>query len=775
MKTDMIKIAIIALATMIFSGCIDDRAGNDINGSKEGVLGVVSSNDRDGDGISNSDEVSIYHTNPDMYDSDGDGVGDGDEIKNGTNPLLADTDGDGISDGDEIKYGTNPLETDSDGDGISDGDEIKNGTNPLEIDSDGDGISDADEIKNGTNPLEIDSDGDGISDGDEIKYGTNPLDTDTDNDGLSDGDEIGKYDTNATNPDTDGDCLLDSFEILNYETNATNADSDGDNIKDGIEIYTYGSDLNESCLHNPETLQGGVNLSPAIDNIPTKGDVINALDSNNYPDKDGDGIPDIMEVRNGTDPDKYDTDGDGISDGDEIKYGTNPLEADSDGDGISDGDEIKYGTNPLETDSDNDGLSDGDEINKYDTNATNPDSDGDCLLDGFEILNYETNATNKDTDGDGVDDGIEIYSYDDIVKDCLANPERLEDGANPKPAMDNLPKEGDVINALDPTNDSDGDGQANIYENSCDDGDALSSESSCPYLLDGEEAKAMSELGYAYVPGGFDVDDDGVNETGFWISRYQARSTDIIIPTEEVIDTVDIINKYLSRNFKVLNKEIPVLSYAEARLTEQSASAGLELTFEEEKASEISRISSFTPYLAEVCMGKHKLITSAGKVLDLNVSIPTHKQYLHVKKLLDADFENGGDGRNIRNGLLGIDPHIPIFKYTITVDEFGADYKEYTRNLIQIRDINGDSSFDKTEDIPDWWEVDMAKYNAFANGANSTQDLGHGIGPEKDPYGVIVRGGSVFNLTQGVAGALTDEDGKTDGVSFRAATAYFAK
>ena len=43
-------------------------------------------------------------------------------------------------------------------------------------------------------------------------------------------------------------------------------------------------------------------------------------------DADGDGLPDEMEKRLGTDPYKKDTDGDGINDNEELKNGTNPLD-----------------------------------------------------------------------------------------------------------------------------------------------------------------------------------------------------------------------------------------------------------------------------------------------------------------------------------------------------------------------------------------------------------------------------------------------------------------
>jgi len=656
----------------------------------------------------------------------------------------------------------------------------------VENDSDGDGISDADEIKNGTDPKHADSDGDGLTDGEELRYGTNPNESDTDNDGLNDGDEVNIYHSNPLNADSDGDCLLDSYEVLNYETNVSNVDTDGDGINDGIEIYTYGLEHNTSCLDRPETLAGGVNLRPAQDNIPGDGsDVIDALDPHSYKgvDSDGDGLSDAEEEHYGTDSTLSDSDGDGLSDFDEIRlFDTNATNPDSDNDGLKDGDEIKiYGTNATNSDTDNDGLKDGDEIIKYDTNATNPDTDGDCLLDSFEILNYETNATKIDTDEDRVNDGIEIYGN----SDCIDTPETLEDGPFATPRMDNIPNDGtDVIDALDPTNDSDGDGQSNIYENNCTEGDPLDGDKKCDYRLASEESITMSGLGYAYIPGGFDVDGDGVKETGFWMSRYQARRKPEgdIISTDEVIDNVGIVNQYISKNFKVVNRNVQLLSYSESKLKKTSVLAGAELLFDEQEITGNDRISNFTPYLAQVCITNHRLVKIDGTVLDLNVTIPSHKQYMQVKKLLDADKLNPnkdgllGDGRHIRNGLLGVDPSIPIFDYTIVIDEFGPTKKEYVRNIVQLRDVQEGSNenlFDFKRDVPDWWEADESKFLYSVGGASSTQDLGFGIGLIKDPYAVIVRGGSILDLTLGASGANTDGDKDTTGVGFRAATPYF--
>jgi|GEM_PF-5158220 len=64
-------------------------------------------------------------------------------------------------------------------------------------------------------------------------------------------------------------------------------------------------------------------------------------------DSDNDGLTDVVEDNEGTDPSNPDSDGDGVSDGEEVYYGTDPLNEDTDGDGISDGEEIADGTDPL--------------------------------------------------------------------------------------------------------------------------------------------------------------------------------------------------------------------------------------------------------------------------------------------------------------------------------------------------------------------------------------------------------------------------------------------
>ena len=566
-------------------------------------------------------------------------------------------------------------------------------------------------------------------------------DSDSDEDGINDSDEVNVYHSNPDNNDSDGDGLLDIDEIRVYETNVTNPDSDGDGLNDYDEVNLYHTNPNDS-------------------------------------DTDKDGLNDYEEVSvYHTNPDNNDTDKDGLIDGDEINvYETNLTNPDSDGDGLNDYEEVSvYHTNPDNNDSDEDGLLDRDEIKVHETNATNSDTDGDCLLDSFEILNYRTSPTNIDTDGDGVSDGIEIYSYNpkEFNLTCLSQPETLIDGYNTAPPKDGIPdKDNDIINALDPTNDSDGDGQANIRENNCSQGDPLDKDKRCPFETETLLGSELLANGYNYVPGGFDVDGDGKKEGGFWISRYQARESGVVIPSEKVSEIIGNVNQYVSKEFKVLNKNVEVLSYYERKLREQESTAGSILLFKDTDIAGEPRISSYTPLLALACLSQYTLTDNRGKKLDINITMPTMKQYIQVKMLLDADFQNGGDGRHIRNGLLATDPNVPLKTFSLIIEEFGENHKEFLRNIIELKDIRGNDAFNPSTDIKDWWDVDISKIKSFPKGATSSINIGHGTGPESDIYGVVVRGGDILDVRISVTGTESDGNGDTKGISFRAATPY---
>ena len=187
----------------------------------------------------------------------------------------------------------------------------------------------------------------------------------------------------VTSNDRDGDGVPNDLD-----TNPDNAasDSDQDGIQD-IHETQNGSDPLDNC--SPMVSLGVCDLD--------RDGIVNAVDQ----DDDGDGVSDVDETAQGSDPHDdadggvaRDSDGDGISDLREMALGTDASRADTDGDGIPDGKEL---TNKgLAMDTDGDGL----------INALDRDDDGDGVATADEDLNVDADndpSTHaNDLDGDGI-------------------------------------------------------------------------------------------------------------------------------------------------------------------------------------------------------------------------------------------------------------------------------------------------------------------------------------------------------------------------------------
>ena len=269
--------------------------------------------DRNRNGILEEEE---YFTNLMEYEMDF-------VIGNSTDPTNSDTDEDGIPDGWEVYYNFNPqLASDADDDRDEDGyDANRDGDmSPEEV------HTNLEEYLAGTNPWEFDTDADVMSDGWEIYYGLNPTSSE---DSWLDSDLDG-WDSNLDFDLAYEERYLNYMEFLN-DTHPFVWDSDSDSMPDGWEVY-----------YDLEPLR------------PT----------DNFEDKEGDGLPNVYEYNNSlvntgwvdvdniftTRPDLNDTDGDTLSDNDELfNYLTDPTSNDTDGDGMPDGRELIKGLQTITT------------------------------------------------------------------------------------------------------------------------------------------------------------------------------------------------------------------------------------------------------------------------------------------------------------------------------------------------------------------------------------------------------------------------------------------
>jgi hypothetical protein len=366
--------------------------------------------DSDGDGLTDTEELNIYHTFPNDTDTDDDGLDDGLEVNiYHSNPLVADTDGDEVDDGDEADtYFSNPLNIDTDGDGVDDGAEANTYSSSLiDVDTDKDGLNDGVEAKTYfTDPIKIDTDGDGLNDGMEVyTYHSNPKSIDTDGDGLSDSVEANAYHTDPTKADTDGDGVNDKLDPDTYHPPQQDTDTDFDGLVDRLEISVYHTDP--------------IKFDTDGDGLNDGMEVYIYLSSPTLVDTDGDELTDSQEVNiYYSDPTKADTDGDEMNDNlDPDTYNRPLLGIDTDDDGLVDGLEIYvYHTDPVVADTDGDGVNDGLEVNTYHTDPneadtdtdTGIDTDDDGLSDSQEVNTYHSNPLVVDTDDDGVNDGEEV-------------------------------------------------------------------------------------------------------------------------------------------------------------------------------------------------------------------------------------------------------------------------------------------------------------------------------------------------------------------------------
>lgn len=289
----------------------------------------------------------------------------------------------------------------------------------------------------------FDIDGDLLRDTEEVVYGTDPEDVDTDDDLCPDGVEVANWLAlaeeatpftrddlhplgdpdgdglpNIRDPDSDNDGLLDGWEFEN-ELDPSTAHTFSWLLPDRFHYYPFYSG-------DPRDLDG--------DGMPDDWESAFDLDLPGG-DEDGDGVDNVGEYLNGTDPTgpdslygdtptKLDQDGDSVVDEVERALGLDPSRRDSDHDGVDDGTEMyDLRSSPFDTDTDRDRLSDAEELLKN-SSALMVDTDGEGLVDLLEgvtdpripdtdkdlIPDSEESEVRRDSDSDGIPDAVELAS-----------------------------------------------------------------------------------------------------------------------------------------------------------------------------------------------------------------------------------------------------------------------------------------------------------------------------------------------------------------------------
>ncbi|QHI70825.1 S8 family serine peptidase [Tichowtungia aerotolerans] len=448
-------------------------------------------------------------------------------------------------------------------------------------------------------------------------------------------------------------------------------------------------------------------------------------------DSDTDGLTNLQEYLNGTDPWDDDSDDDGLLDGVEITDGTDPLDADSDDDGILDGDEISQGINPNNPDSDGDGMPDGWEV-KYGLNPAqynadgdeDKNEDGDLAPDGLTNTEEYQNGTDPldpDTDGDGMDDGWELdKGFNPLVNDAdadadddgLTNLEEYNRGTDPQdPDTDNdgVSDGQEVANGTDPLDpDLDGDGIPNKWE-----------------LENGLDPNLAAD-------GGEDWDGDGLTN----LQEYQ-NDTDP--------HNFDTDSDQLSDGWEVLYEFDPTIGNA----AEDPDSDGLTNLDEYRRGTNPRRSDTDTdgmPDNWEINNDLNPLLNDAAADLDGDgLSNYTEFDSGTDPHNSDSDFDGMPDGWEVNNEL---DP---------TVDDATGDPdSDQASNLLEYR-----KGTDPQVHDPDYVDTD-------GDGMSDIWELAHfGSATGADPA-VDTDGDGLNNLEEYLNGTDptvqdTDGDGLTDG------------
>ncbi len=332
------------------------------------------------------------------------------------------------------------------------------------------------------------------------------------------------------------------------------------------------------------------------------------------------------------------------------------------------------------------------------------------------------------------------------------------------------------------------------------------------WIYNTREGKEMVSNNFVYIPGGFDVDVDGIDEGGFWLAKYEARESNVSVSGLDQENVRDIIRNH----FLVYNKEskkfdtqldINSTVYENKALSSIPDLKVHKVYFSDEG----NATGSYSPLEAVVAL-EHSQIEN-GKWY---ISLPSEKQWMQVVKLVinnKANWTSGEIGKGslyqghtaketgrryfvIENKLLGEDLHVPK-DYSAKVYDLSGNLAEWTNGMFAVKDrfLGGAAGLAEYNtlgnDTPKWWlpiiqgettplhslyGAGMYYDGATTSGATDTLNITGSTG-DVDPFAVVARGGSAAIGDQALTGVsaakLNYGPGFQDpSIGFRGASEY---
>ncbi|WP_394970229.1 gliding motility-associated C-terminal domain-containing protein [uncultured Croceitalea sp.] len=305
---------------------------------------------------------------------------------------------------------------------------------------------------------------------------------------------VSESDTDGANDNTINITVIRESSLNNDFADVTDTDGDGiSDVQEGID----NTDPNDSC----DSI-GGTPLG--TDDCDNDG-LTNDEETTGVDDPSTPANPDGTT----TDPDNPDSDGDGINDGQETIDGTDsnddcdsiggtPLATgDCDNDGLINDDEFVAGTDPLNPDSDGDGIDDGQEVN---TDNTNPLNDCDSV--------GGTPVGTSDCDNDGLTNDEETTGVDD--PSTPANP----NGNTTDPDIadtdgDGISDNQEALDGTNPNDDCNSSGGTPLGTSDCDN-DGLTNDEETTGIDD--PTTPVNPNGNITDPDVADTDGDGISD-----------------------------------------------------------------------------------------------------------------------------------------------------------------------------------------------------------------------------------------------------------------------